>query len=418
VLLGLIGAACTGSDDAVSPTATPPSEPVELGTLPAVTTSEVISPGLEQVATTIESAIVTIEDPIPPSADDFVFAAPLVVEFAGLPLTDISISPSGDWIAANRESKICLLDTSIGSVSADAGCVEFAGSISPGSLAWSPDESTVAFHHEVFRSGQDADIVVLDIPSRRIEVLTDDGVDDAETGTIDITPFFSEDGTLHFFRLDSDPFSPTIIEFSDTLTPIDDVEFEGLPRSTQRDPIGGGIAVASARPDGGNGFLSVTIDLVKRTSTLAESEAFRWFIDVSGGRALIDLAGIPEVDGPRAAVIDLWGTAESQPVPSASTDSDRSVVGFGLSPDGTEIIMIIEHQTDPAGHQLAVAPILDDGSVGPLSVIATGPEFAPNNNEVTIRPHGLGWLNEIVWTQDRIVFGLGPNQIVTLDIAS
>ena len=93
------------------------------------------------------------------------------------------------------------------------------------------------------------------------------------------------------------------------------------------------------------------------------------------------------------------------------------MVGTGLSPDGTEIIMIIEHRTDPSGHQLVVAPILDDGSVGPLGVIATGQEFASNNGDVTIRPHGLGFQSEVVWTQDRIIFGLGPSQIVTLNIA-
>ena len=338
-----------------------------------------------------------------------------MVDFAGLPLTDISISPSGEWTASNRETEICLLNTSVGSVSPDAGCVEFAGSISLGSLAWSPDESAVAFHHDLFRNGQEPDIVLLDIPSQSIGVLTDDGVDGAETGTIDITPFFSEDGTLHFFRFDGDASSPNIIEFGETPTPLDDLEFVGIPSSARRDPLGGGIAVASTGREGANSL--VTIDLVERTTTPVETEAFRQFIDVNGGRALIDQAEIPEVNGLRAAVVDLQGAAASQPVPSASATSDRAVVGTGLSPDGTEIIMIIEHLTDPSGHKLVVAPIFNDNSVGPLGVIATGQEFAPNHDDVTIRPHGLGFQSEVVWTQDRIVFGLGPNQIVTLNIA-
>ena len=195
-----------------------------------------------------------------------------MVDFAGLPLTDISISPSGEWIASNRETEICLLNTSIGSVSPDSGCVEFAGSISLGSLAWSPDESAIAFHHDLFRLGQEPDIVLLDIPSQSTGVLTDDGVDDAETGTIDITPFFSEDGTLHFFRLEGDPFSPKIIEFGETPTPLDDLEFVGIPSSARRDPLGGGIAVAATGRDGFNSL--VTIDLVERTTTSVETAGF------------------------------------------------------------------------------------------------------------------------------------------------
>lgn len=57
-------------------------------------------------------------------------------------------------------------------------------------------------------------------------------------------------------------------------------------------------------------------------------------------------------------------------------------------------------------------------TVGRSSSGADDPASVPNNHDVTIRPHGPGDQTEIVWTEDRIVYGLAPDQIVTLDIAS
>jgi hypothetical protein len=418
MLLSLVGAACTGSDQAV-PSTTTPSEPIEFETLPPVAevvTTEVgtgPSPDSLPLATPIEPVLATIDGPIPASVEAFSFAAPSVVDFAGLPLTDIAVSPSDRWIAINRQTEICLLDPSIGSESSDEGCVDFAGSIAPGSLAWSPDESAVAFAHDW---PQEPDIGVLDVASQSFAVLTEDG---AETAGFDVAPFYSEDGTLHFLRSGPDPFSFNIIEFGDTPITLGSLEAEGFPSSARRDPVGGIIIVEV----GGARFTSIeTIDLVEGTSTLIGGEIDsinrRPFLDVIDGRALVGQNSIPEVNGIRAALIDLRGDALPRALPSMPAGSGRGVVGVGLSPDGTAIMMIIADVTDPLGHQLVVAPILDDGSVGPLSVIATGEQFAPNNGDKTIRPHGLGVQQEIIWTSDKIVFGLGPNQIVTLDLGS
>jgi hypothetical protein len=92
------------------------------------------------------------------------------------------------------------------------------------------------------------------------------------------------------------------------------------------------------------------------------------------------------------------------------------VVGAGLSPDGTRIALILADQDDPDGHLLLVADIDPDGVVGPLTALANGPEFAPNDGDLTIKPAGLGRLAEIVWTDTALIYSLGPNQIVTLPL--
>lgn len=419
MLLGPVGAACTGSDQAVSSTTTP-SEPIEFERLPpvpeVVTTEDGTRPPPDSLPTEtpIEPALATIEGPIPPAVEAFSLAAPSVVNFAGLPLTDIAVSPSGRWFAINRGTEICLLDPSIGSESSDDGCLDVERPSAPGSLTWSPDESAVAF---ALDWPQEPDIGVLDVASQSLDVLTED--DDA-TNYFDVAPFFSEDGTLHFFRSGSDPFSFDIIEFGDAPITVGSLEAEGFPNSARRDPVGGTVVVEVA---GADQFASlVTIDLVEETSTLIEGELDsinRYpLLDVVGGRALIGQGPIEEVAGMRVALIDLRNNATPQAVPSTPADLGRGVAGVGLAPDGTAIIMIISDRNHSLGHQLVVAPILDDGSIGPLSVIATGEQFAPNGGDKTIRPHGLGDQAEIIWTDDKIVFGLGPNQIVTLDLAS
>ena len=86
------------------------------------------------------------------------------------------------------------------------------------------------------------------------------------------------------------------------------------------------------------------------------------------------------------------------------------VTGGGLSPDGTQVVLIVTSRDDPNGHLLVVADIAPDGSAGPLAILATGQEFAPNDGDQTIKPAGLGWSAEIVWTPTALIYSLGPNE--------
>ena len=323
-VLGLVGAACTGSDEA-APSTTTPSRPIEFDTLPpvseAATTDVGTGPSPDSVPTNppIEPAIAMIEGAIPASVEAFGLAAPSVVEFAGLPLADVTVSPSGRWLAINRGSEICLLDPAIGSASADEGCVDVPepsstaapGPVAPGSLAWSPDESTVAF---VLDWPQEPDIAVLDVASLSIAVLTDDGPDGTD---FDVAPFYGDDGTLHFLRsiLASFPPSFEIIEFGDRPITVGSLQTEGFVSSARRDPVGGLVVVEI----GDTSSTSIeTIDLVEGTSTLLEGEVDsinRWpFLDVAGDRAVIGQNPVPEVGGTRAARVDRRGVAAGDPV--------------------------------------------------------------------------------------------------------
>ncbi len=428
VFLALVSTACSAFDQATPPTTTTP-DPVVLGTLPPVVhtvTTEPLASRATQPPTEppIEPGSVTIDEPIAAAVDAPQMTAPSVVEFAGLPLSDIAVSPSGRWIAINRDTQICLLDTTVGSTRSDEGCVEFDGPIGPRSLAWSPDESTVAFHHD-WPLLVDSDIVVLDVATRSLEVLTDDGTDDLETGELDVAPFYSDDGTLHFLRAAPDPSLNlperpfNVVEFRNAPVVLDGVVVEHLPRSARQDPGGGPVVIEVTQRS--ERFPSIAvIDADARTSTLIDGGIDRIngrpILDVAGKRALIAQGPVAALSGVRAALIDLTGAASPQALPATSSESDRAVGGVGLSPDGTAIVFIIVDLNDPLGHELAVAPILDDGSIGPLGVIATGEEFAPNNGDKTIVPGGLGIQREVVWVRNAIIFGLGPKQIVTVGL--
>ena len=424
-LTGVAVVVALGGDDTVrtSPTpigtdgsGVPATEPVATTDAAPPTDAAIAGPS----DTTIEPSIFDLSqlprsEAFDPAAGGPTLSGPSTVSFAGAPLQDISVSPSGRWIAINRPTGICLLDTTLGTADSDEGCLESSPSVSPSSLVWSPDESQVAFYENLFQFGGDSDIHSVDVASGAIESLTDDGTDDAELGDLDISPFFGADGTLYFFRLGSEPGTSTLFELGDELMPRDGVVLPGLPVGVRADGDGWVVRVALLSEDEPRGAV-VRIGPDFSVSDAIELEGLQslgGFVDVENGRALVRQL---RIGGIGRILLDVLRSDSTAFVPEDTETSDRAITGAGLSPDGSSIVLIVEHRTDPSGHQLVVAPILDDGSIGPLGVVATGEEFAPNDGDVTIRPKGLGAQGEIVWTDDKIIYGLGPNEIVTLDI--
>ncbi len=424
-LTGVAVVVALGGDDTVrtGPTpigtegsSVPATEPVATADAAPPTDAEIAGPS----DTTIEPSVfdpsqLPPSDAFDPAAGGPTLSGPFTVSFAGAPLQEISVSPSGRWIAVNRSDGICLLDTTLGTAESTDGCLESSPSVSPNSLAWSLDESQLAFYENLFQFGGDSDIYSVDVATAAIESLTDDGTDDAELGDLDISPFFGADGTLHFFRLGSEPGTSTLFEFGDELTPRDGVVLPGLPVGVRADGDGWVVRVALLSEDEPRGAV-VRIGPDFSVSDAIELEGLQslgGFVDVENGRALVRQF---RIGGIGLTLLDPSRSDSPTFVPTTVETSDRAITGAGLSPDGSSIVLIVEHRTDPSGHQLVVAPILDDGSVGPLGVVATGEEFAPNDGDVTIRPKGLGDQGEIVWTDDKIIYGLGPNELVTLDI--
>jgi hypothetical protein len=138
--------------------------------------------------------------------------------------------------------------------------------------------------------------------------------------------------------------------------------------------------------------------------------------DVALDRALLVAPSRVAPDGFELGVADFTSSSIVPiDIPQLAASSMR-LVGAGLSPDGTRIATIVADQDDPNGHLLLVADIAADGSVGPFTVLATGPEFAPSDGDRTIKPAGLGRLGEIAWTDSDLVYSLGPDRIVTLPL--
>ena len=400
---------------ATDPAAIADDAPTSDAAIPDAGTAETPDAIIEP--SSFDPAQLSPSDAFDPAAGGPTLSGPSTVSFAGVPLQDISVSPSGRWIAINRSGSICLLDTTLGNAANDEGCIDSAPSVSPGSLVWSPDESSLVFYENLFQFGGDSDIYSLDVASGAIESLTDDGTDDADLGDLDILPFFGADGTLYFFRLGSEPGTSTLFELGDELTPRDGAVLPGLPIGVRPDGDGWIVRVALLSEDKPLGaVVRIGPDFsVSDAIELGGLQSLGGFVDVENGRALVRQARIGRIG---LTLLDLSRSDSPTLVPETIETSDRAITGAGLSPDGSKIALIVEHRTDPSGHQLVVAPILDDGSVGPLGVVATGEEFAPNGGDVTIRPRGLGDQLEIVWTDDKITYGLGPNELVTLEITT
>jgi len=407
VATGLIGlalmglAACAGSDAGSSGTAAP-SDPSATSVEPMV---------LDQGG----------ELDSPAASSDLLPGAPIVRTFDGLPLTDIAVSPDADRIAVARDnSEVCVVSTSPQVPTSADRCSPFPSGIAPGSVTWSPDGTTLVFHHDVYRLGQEPDLVELDLSSGELTVLTDDGVPivGGEGGDSDVAPTFTPDGTLYFFRLGdpSDGVQATPYRYvgDGEVTPVGPA-LVGVPPRAGRSVSDESIVIMLAVLEGNSELVEVDLDGGTNRSIVIDGQD-QVVADVAPDRALLVAPSRVAPGSFELGIADFnSGIIAPIDIPHLAAASMR-VVGAGLSPDGTRIALILVDQDDPDGHLLLVADIVANGSVGPLTVLATGPEFAPNDGDLTIKPAGLGRLGEIAWTDAALIYSLGPDRIVTLPL--
>jgi hypothetical protein len=357
----------------------------------------------------------------PTASPELLLGAPIVRQFEGLPLTDVAVSPDADRIAVARgNSEVCVVSTSPDVPTSADRCSPFPSGIAPGSATWSPDGTTLVFHHDIYRLGQEPDLVELDVASGELTVLTDDGepIVGGEGGDIDVAPTFTPDGTLYFFRLGdpSDGVEATPYRYvgDGEVAPIGPA-LVGVPPRAGRSVSDDSIVVMLSVLEGNSELVSVDTSSGTNRSIAIEGQD-QAVADVAPDRALLVAPSRVAPGSFELGVADFTsGIVAPVDVPQL-TDSSMRAVGAGLSPDGTRVALILADQDDPNGHLLLVADIAADGSVGPLTVLATGPEFAPNDGDRTIKPAGLGRLGEIAWTDVALIYSLGPDRIVTLPL--
>jgi Tol biopolymer transport system component len=260
----------------------------------------------------------------------------------------------------------------------------------------------------------------LDLATGELTVLTDDGVPivGGEGGDIDIAPTFTPDGTLYFFRLSdpSDGVQAVLHRYDgDGVATAIGPALAGVPPTAGRSVSDDSIVTMLSALVGSSELVSVDVDGGTSRSIVIEGPSPA-VADVAGDRALLVAPSRVASGGFELWVADIpSGNAAPIDIPQLAASSMR-VTGGGLSPDGDQVALILADQDDPDGHLLLVADIAADGSVGPLTVLATGPEFAPNDGDLTIKPAGLGRLGEIVWTDAALVYSLGPDEIITLPL--
>lgn len=354
----------------------------------------------------------------PTASLELSLGAPVVRQFEGLPLTDVAVSPDADRVAVTRDGEVCVISTSPEVPTSADRCYPFPSGIAPGSVTWSPDGTTLVFHHDLLRFGQEPDLVELDLASGELTELTDDGVPivGGDGGATDVAPTFTPDGTLHFFRLDPrDGVQAVPYRYvGDGVVTATGPALAGIPAVAGRSVSDDSIVILLSGLESSE-LVSVDVNGGTNRSISIEGQG-QVVADVAPDRALLVA---PSRVAPGSFELGVADFTSSSIVPIDIPElaaSSMRLVGAGLSPDGTRIATIVADQDDPNGHLLLVADIAADGSIGPFTVLATGPEFAPSDGDRTIKPAGLGRLGEIAWTDSDLVYSLGPDQIVTLPL--
>lgn len=323
------------------------------------------------VGLVIALALPSVAVAAPPVQDD----APPVTITSASQLTDIvdddqaafaSLSPSGDYLAyygetggrRDRVHNICVYTFESASQVCYALPEEFDPY--PYDLAWSPDDSLIAFTENPIEFGNESDIWVLAVADGTIQNLTDDGIvgswRSADTEVqLDYLPFWGpKDGLLYFWRAVPHgdlTFDLGIYSLSSTgeVELVRDVTSEipsSLPYFKQEEFFLDGPSALS--PDGNTvAALMSTMDPMGAVLTSL------WLIDISRNAA----APVEAVEnsGWSTAVPD-WQSWPAAPISLSWTSDSKGVVVLETSPDPHTPFMVFDY-IDAATNELT--PIVD-----------------------------------------------------------
>lgn len=260
--------------------------------------------------------------------------------------TQAYVSPDGSAWIYEGQNELC-----VGRHAApDAApmCARWDRSFSSIGVSWSSNSNRVVFTQDFYTRLDEPDVAVFDIETGRIDVLTDDSIDDPrdDAADIDILPFFGPGDQIYFIRYGTDQ----------TLSLYRVVDGGAVPVGGGQlgDRLLSGVPIQSGdntwtfpdvetAPD--VAYRSITFDGSRPDATVSVNDVWApddetaRLADAANGRLLLTRPN--ERSGNNAALVVSPGERSSVELPVDQTFSGGfSMSGAQLSPDGRYVLEV------------------------------------------------------------------------------
>lgn len=263
----------------------------------------------------------------------------------------------------NREGQLCIYTFDTGATACVNGPENYEGY--PYDLAWSPDDSMIAFSENPVQLANESDIWVFDVAAQTFADLTDDGATgayvglDAGTYALDYFPMWTADGAINFWR--SEPQGDGTATFA--LYAIDPAGGEPtLLRDLTGDFPGEFLlfdtedfymdGVSALSPDGSK----VAMILTTLLATDPDNATGLWIAETSGDAPPTLLA-----DGVAfQAAQPIWSSLPVRPLGLSWTGDSAGVVVFSGNNDPQIPVTVIYHSPADGG---GLTPVVDFSDV-------------------------------------------------------
>jgi|GEM_PF-3832701 len=315
------------------------------------------------------------------------------------------------WVEVDPDREDLCVAAIVGVV-AERSCsrgVDFA--VHPDSVIWATGAESLFFTSDIFSGRDEPDIWEFSIGERRLTNLTDDNTDElfVERASIDVLPFTSEAGELHFFTFSRGQSVLSTVDADGRVRVLRDIDLVGSPGPVIH-PVGSDrfVYVESDRDLGAS---LVVLDLGQRTR---EQIIVRSVDDPFIAAAGQGVAVIGDVQ----SIITGTGTGGFQLVHLDTGSGHELDLGaasgpptFAFAPDGSSLLALTRHR-DTGEHQLLGFQRDESGTVsGPFGIAPGGflgrdSDDRPRTPRFTLTPIRIAWTDDnrlLVPTQDDMV---------------